>query len=312
MSMNRSLFVRGLILATQLASVAAGTLPLPATTTSTIIPPSTTTSSTTTIPVVLPSTTTTSSLTVTTSSSTSSTSPTAPPTCTSGTILPGTTCTQECGIERSTGDYKSIDYTELTTQSGFQACARACSDDKKCLTAQYRINNRICYMKNSITAPVANKNINGVVCRTCAQGSLIPGTSCRQECNVDRPGGALTSLKVTGPNPLRSCAEACVNNPQCLTAELRKDTLRCFLKMSVNDKVANTKVDGVICRSPVSSTTPTSVMTTITTTTTSSSSTTDSSTTTVTEVMTTTTSSSSNTDSSTTTTSATTPTAPGA
>lgn len=69
-------------------------------------------------------------------------SPIAQPTCSAGKTFPGTTCTQECGTDRPGFDYNAINLLSLSTAEGFKACAKACSQDSKCLTAQYAENNK--------------------------------------------------------------------------------------------------------------------------------------------------------------------------
>jgi hypothetical protein len=145
------------------------------------------------------------------------------PACNNGVLFPGTNCRQECLTDRPGGDYQKINYLSLSKDEGFKACARACSADSQCKAAHYRMDNRFCYLKQTVNRAQGDGNVNGVVCRAgCMQGELIPGTTCRQECNMDRPGNDIDRLRVSPNNPLQACAQACIDNPRCLTAQFRR------------------------------------------------------------------------------------------
>lgn len=89
---------------------------------------------------------------------------------------------------------------------------------------------------------------------TCQSGELISGTTCKQECNLDRNGGDFNSMPVAS---LQECAQACNQDSRCLTAQYSRGNGWCYLKSSLNDISSNDGVDGVVCRQPVVPTTTT-------------------------------------------------------
>ena len=68
----------------------------------------------------------------------------------------------------------------------YAACAQACADDPRCLTAQYRSDNRVCFLKNFINDPNPSTIVDSVLCRECADGQTVPGTTCVSECGRTR------------------------------------------------------------------------------------------------------------------------------
>ena len=172
--------------------------------------------------------------------------------CTNGASVT-TICTAECSTDRPGFDYQALQVSD------FEACATACSSDARCFTAQYRQDNGFCYLKNAISGAVSDSNVDSVVCRTCADGQLIPNTPCVQECNTDRPGDDIRAVGplVNEPDPLQRCAQLCNDEPECLNAEYLKPNQFCYLKGRTNAAVSNALVDGIVCRTASPTTTST-------------------------------------------------------
>ncbi|CZT14462.1 uncharacterized protein RCC_00440 [Ramularia collo-cygni] len=158
------------------------------------------------------------------------------------TIIPGTTCTAECSLDRPGGDF-------LPGQrvADLAACAAACNAEPNCLTASFVEATGYCYQKNFILNPVSKSDVDGVICRTCANGSTVPGTNCVEECGMDRPGSDIQAIQFEGADGLQRCAQACNGNPSCVTAQYRADNRFCYLKERANQAVADSNVNGVVC-----------------------------------------------------------------
>ncbi|SMY22687.1 unnamed protein product [Zymoseptoria tritici ST99CH_1A5] len=83
-------------------------------------------------------------------------------TCANGQPIPNTSCTQECGTDRPGNDIQAIG--PIDGAGALQTCAQACDRNPDCVTAQYRFDNRFCYLKGRANAPVSDANVNGIVC----------------------------------------------------------------------------------------------------------------------------------------------------
>lgn len=135
------------------------------------------------------------------------------------TIIPGTSCTAECSSDRPGGDFRPGQQV-----ADLSACAAACAAEPFCLTASFVEQTSFCYLKNFILNPVSASNVDGVLCRTCASGSTVPGTSCVEECGTDRPGNDIEAIgPIDGADALQRCAQACERNSACVSAQYRFD-----------------------------------------------------------------------------------------
>lgn len=182
-------------------------------------------------------------------------------TCQSGATIAGTTCVQECNADRYGGDVAAVQ------GPSFQACAIACHDDTRCLTAQYA-GNGYCYLKSSINNRQDSNSVDGVVCRqpSPSPSSTAPescptdvtytstsGTRFEYTCGLDYFEGDLRA--VYGVATIQACLEECAFEAQCLRATWAKNAHVCYMKNGVTSEGQNEGDWGAMKISSSSSTT---------------------------------------------------------
>lgn len=182
--------------------------------------------------------------------------------------IDGKQYTISCGLDRPGNDYDLL-------QTSFDHCATTCAADSRCATAQYAEDVGFCYLKTVANAAVRKSGVDtidhGKACKSNTT-AILSGVQCKISCGVDRAGGDYSQAYLGN---YLACAEACAADSKCLTAQYKEDNGYCYFKSVVNNAIASSVVDSIVCDrgSSTSTSTTKSGSVTSTSTTTSASST---------------------------------------